>query len=408
MASGNLSPRLFAWHKCNDNSGSYIKDYSGNGNDVSPLYAPDWRPGAATFAGKIICDPVSFAAGKFQECTQSGTTGTTRPTFSTTESAAPTASDGTTAWICRSVPNFWTTPGRLTCNGFPNWNTCIMRGSEYARELLLPYPDGNVTYTSTTIGFSTTASTITDSAGNGLGVFVEGDWIRVSGAANENNNGIYRVAQAPTVSSLVCSFNPGNYTKNPGPGTSAAPSPSVTLTKVVTPLSWVHAFWINYGTPVAAGNPWSCRPHWGSVNTSVSSQQNTGRTIGAGVVTASGTGGTTNSTGTTVLSTDTHVTLCADLERGWLTLYLNGVFSDVTSIVKLGYVSKYPAAGTLAAPFCHTFFGLQNGTQIWDSQLYIGRNIPNNAGVIGDVRSLTSSHAVQMMNGQPMTRDQWA
>ncbi len=258
VQKSRYSPHLFAYLKCDDGSGYYLTDSSGNGNDFSPLNAPQWQPGQLVTTNRIICDPTSKANNLVWECTTGSgtttTTGTTTPAFSSNQSNGSTVSDNGIVWTCRSLPNFWGNAGVVTIpttnNGptfFPQrFNSLFPMGGHAAR-------DGGPTR-SITVSGTFAAADQSLSAASGLDVFTAGDVLYVSGSATTKNNVLRTCA---TVAAGKITWATGSGLTNSGPET-------VTISKVCKPLAILITMSASRAGAAGAGPAWfTHRPQWG-------------------------------------------------------------------------------------------------------------------------------------------------
>lgn len=229
---------------CADNTGSVITDSSGNNLDVSPLYAPLWRTNTTYLVQRFVT-PLT-ANGFYYECTTTGTTSaTTEPAWPVI--AGNTVTDGgTLVWTCRAVPDFWSANA-----GYVTMTNAIMsplytkqKRPNRMYEFLRPVVDGNISYTANTISAAATDNSISDSASSFPTTLVTGDWIQISGFTGDTaNNTIAQITGTPTNAKISFTGTAG-AAQGTGINTLDAAGETVTIRKVLPPLSLVFRFTI--------------------------------------------------------------------------------------------------------------------------------------------------------------------
>lgn len=386
---GPYSPHLIGYWKCTDGTADattkYVKDYSGNGHDLSPLNAPTWRANSAVVTGKI-CTPTT-PNGFYYEVTAVGTTAATEPSWPVI--AGNTVTDGgVLVWTCRAVPttDMWgsrsdwlqaTGPAVIGTN--PGVAFCAKSLHHAIRETFQPTVTGNIDYRAGTISGTVTANHIDDSA-SGFPSLTIGDWIWISGftGATANNT----MARVSASSAAQISMDKGGITSNDSAGE------TVRIRKILKPPSIALSFWMN--STASTGNAYllcEMNEMWGTsrgrtfLTTATrrftsSFQDITDTTVGGSSAVTTGQQVTTN--------TDTHWVIVLNVENNSLEYYKNGTRDSGAILTLYTALSRQLCQGadltTMAnAPYL-SLLRPQTTTdgrvQIRDVQLYVGRDMP--------------------------------
>lgn len=393
---------------CDDGSGNYIRDQSGNGLDLSPLNAPRWKSGVSYSVQRVVTPTI--ANGFFYECTtSSGNTGATEPVWPVI--AGNTVADGSNTWTCRAIPaTYWSAnSGYVTV-------TNNIQSPAYAQairptrlwEYLRPTPDGNISYTANTISCQTSDNSINDSALAGVGAFptlAVGDWIWISGfTGNTANNTIAKILTA-TSAKIVFTAATGVFVDD------AAGEP-VTIRKVLPPMSLVFRFTITETMTFGGGADLHLMHYFYQSGSTTAGPLLSCTAAGPrGMkllhIDTIGVAANHQSAGFLGSGSSTSVIIVVNRELSTVEFYFNKVRDGAAvAITKRGQCSL---ASTIAGS--EPAFGIMYNSIAADGvtalkwlQLYIGRNLP--AGLSGS----GTPNLIQVLNDNPttaLTAAQW-
>lgn len=373
------SQNLVGWWKCDDAAGSVIKDYSGNGLDLSPLYAPRWKVNSATAVQRIITPTV--ANGFYYECTTAGTTTASGdPTAAFTTTPGSTATDGTVTWTCRAVPDFWSSrAGWLThtaANGglglyAKNSHPKIFEASGYT-------VDGNVDWTSPGVTVTATASGnhIDDSAsGFPTTLLAVGDWVVMSGWSTDTAND--SIAKISAISTTQITFSLGGIANN-------EVARRIRMQKCAPPPSILFCWTTNSTQSTGNQVMFGMNEHWSpfhgnrfySDSSRILNTEHFDWNGGTQTRTVAAPSGSSSS------GVDTNFAIAYSFEQNLIETYKNGTRG--TSTFGMTARNCTPAMamtqGNLPVMYLLQQLASVNGVcQIKNVHLYIGRNIPTGA-----------------------------
>lgn len=408
---GPYSPHLIGYWKCDDGSGNYVKDYSGNGHDLSPLNAPQWKASSAVVTGKI-CTP-TVANGFYYEVTAVGTTGTSEPSWPT--SAGTTQGDGGVTWTCRAVPttDMWVSrSGWLQATGpavigtNPGVAFCAKSLHHAVRETFQPTVDGNKDYKNVAATITgTAASNRIDDSASGFPSLTIGDWLWISGFTGSTiDNTISRISAA---SSAQISFDKGGISQN------VSAALTTRIRRILAPASIALSFWMN--STASAGNAYllcEMNEMWGTSRgrtfLTTSTRRFTSSFQDISDTTVGGSSAVT--TGQASSGVDTHWVIVMNFENNSLEYFKDGTRDTGAILVLSSLIRQYCQGADLTTLANAPYLSLlrpqtttDGRVQIRDVQLYIGRSMPS--GMYG---SATPTLIAQLKAGTPLSNTDWA
>lgn len=413
--SSTISPAMRAWWKCNtaidlafDSTGNTLFDSGPYGLHVSPNFAPAFRPNTI-HANALTVRPTVPNGFVYEVTAGGGTVAGTEPSWPTTP--GNTVVSGGVTFTCRT-PFLDTVAG---ARAKTDWITLRADRGEcsYPRQFAafqdiidVPPVKGNVNYTANTISGTSATRLISDSASGIPSGFAAGEWVQIGQAGQANGftgdltNNIVAPISAYAANQLTL-VSP--YTIN----ADDAAGESVTLTRVLPPMSIVVSAWINKINAATGPNMVCWQEYFGNL---AGIQIDFATTHQPRMDCVSGTGVSLGINALSAISTavDTHVVWVYNrgdpgTTGGIFYVFVNGVRTTASNLNKQFLnVLRSAARSTCGLQVFRS--GGSAGTTFKDIQVYAYPGAaPSNLFTNG-----TSTYAQQLMAGTPLTPDQWS
>lgn len=408
-ASDNYSPWTVGRWLCTEAPGALVlADSSPCGNDLSPNFAPVWKPsfnvGTASYLNCMRPATPWNSGVLLEPTTVTAITSATEPAWNLTPGT--TTVDGGVTWTARAAAitlDAVISSPRLGVSAGLGGHVCFPRFGRSQFDRVMGFTTrSDWTYTANTLSFS--ASAIDDSANAIPAGLVVGDLVLATGSSNADNQ---MFGSVTSISASSVGISGGFITVE-------SAGAMVTLRRVHLPWTVVLSAWVTPTTASAftndaylmrAATRYGVNAGNGGGTISVRVRNDGSRRALQTIVSPGGNALNTTQAGNMGLNVPTHVCCTWDRLAGTQTIALDGVSSAVGTFLKNHKcILREPDDATwLARGFALDFFAGDAGKASFrDVQLYAGPLLPPGA----DVR--WPDLIVKMKNGGYLSVGDWS